>query len=274
MKKLLALLLAGLMIFSISACSDDDKGNDKNLESYVQEDEDDITFITNDKGQTFHFESIDSETVKLTKYEGPSDPHDLVIPEILNNKTVAEIGEKAFYFCSAIKSVTIPATVTAIHPYAFAGCSSIVALVLPTAVAAVGEGAFADCTALESITFAAASELTDIEQYTFKGCTALKQVTIPGYVKTVGTGAFYGCVALETVELAEGVQVVGAQAFMNCDALAALELPASVASIGSLAFYGSEKLYMDGVVCPEGSYAQEYVKDMNLAATAPADPAE
>ena len=36
MKKLLALLLAGLMIFSISACSNDDKGSDKNLERDIE----------------------------------------------------------------------------------------------------------------------------------------------------------------------------------------------------------------------------------------------
>ena len=273
MKKLLALLLAGLMIFSFAACSNDDKENDKNLESYVQEDEDDITFVTNDKGQTFHFELIDSESVKLTKYEGPSNPHALEIPDTLNNKTLVEIGAEAFYHCSALKSVTIPATVTKIGAFAFAGCSSIMTIVLPASVASVGEGAFVDCTALESVTFAASSSLTDIEQYTFRGCTALKWVTVPAYVDTVGTGAFFGCTSLAVVNVKDGVQVIGAQAFMNCDALATLKLPASVVSIGDKAFYGSEKLYMNGVTCPEGSYASERIqdKDLGIAESAPAN---
>lgn len=264
MKKLLALLLAGLMIFAVSACSDKDKGPDKNLDSYVQEDEDDITFITNENGQTFHFESIDSTTVKLTKYEGPSALHDLVIPDTLNKKTVTEIGKEAFYHCSSIKSVVIPATVTKIHAYAFSGCSSLVGLVLPASVSEIGEAAFADCTALESITFAQTAALTDIEQYTFKGCTALRWVTIPAYVKTIGSGAFFGCTSMAVVNVKEGVQVIGAQAFQNCTVLATLKLPASVTSIGSFAFYGSEKLAASGVSCPEGSYAEQYIAQ-NLA---------
>ena len=277
MKKLFALLLAVLMIFSFAACSNKDGGG-TNLDDYVQEDEDDITFVTNDKGQTFHFESIDSETVVLTKYEGPSAPHDVEIPETLNNKTVAAIGASAFYFCSAIQAVSIPATVESIGEMAFAGCSSLTAVEIPSAVASIGASAFARCTALTEVTFAEESKLTSVERYTFEGCTALETVTIPAYIKTVGTGAFFGCASLTSVTVESngenGVQVIGAQAFHNCESLASLTLPSTVVSIGDLAFHGCTDLYMDGVTCPAGSYAESYIRGLNLGETAPADPEE
>lgn len=271
MKKLLALLLAALMLFSLVACSGDDKDDGNKLDDYVKEDEDDITFITNEMGQTFHFEPIDSESVRLTKYEGPSDPHTLEIPATLNNKNVTEIGNEAFYFCSVLTSVKIPETITKIGAYAFAGCSSLGALVIPSSVSAIGEGAFFACTALESVSFASSAKLVHIEQYTFQGCTALKWITVPAYVKTVGSGAFYGCTSLATVTVTEGVQVIGAQAFMNCDILETVKLPASVSSIGSLAFYGSKKLTASKVSCPAGSYAEEYIQTNRLHADNTAD---
>ena len=276
MKKLLALLLAALMLISFAACAEKDDGG-KNLDDYVQADEDEITVETNELGQTFHFEALDSESVVLTKYEGPSDPHAVVVPNTLNDKTVAAIGNEAFYFCSAIQSVTLPETIAAIGDMAFAGCSLLQEIEFPAAVTEIGESAFARCTSLVSVTFAEASELRQIARFAFEGCTALESVTVPAYIDTIGTCAFFGCVALESVTVEadgeNGAQVIGAQAFHGCEKLASLTLPATVASIGELAFYGCNALYMDGVTCPAGSYAETYILGLNLAATAPAEPA-
>ena len=269
MKKLLALTLALLMILAFAACSDKEDDKKDNLDDYVQDDDVEITHVTIDQS-TFHFESIDSETVRITAYEGPDSPHDIEIPEKLIEKTVVEISEQAFYY-SNIQSVKIPATVTAIGKAAFAGCAELKSVTIPAAVKTIGEKAFYGCTALTALSFATESALTDIEEHTFYGCTKLTEVSIPAYIKTVGTGAFYGCEALATVTVAEGVEVIGAQAFQNCKALASLTLPASVSSIGQYAFSGSESLYRDGVTCPKDSYAEGKINDMNLAATAPAE---
>ncbi|MDO4527238.1 MAG: leucine-rich repeat protein, partial [bacterium] len=48
---------------------------------------------------------------------------DLIIPATINGKKVTLIGERAFWCCSSLTSVTIPSSVTSIGNYAFDGCS-------------------------------------------------------------------------------------------------------------------------------------------------------
>ena len=267
------MLLAALTIFTLSACSASEEEEEKDLGQYEEDEDKVVDHITTD-GHTFYFDAEDSDTITITAYEGSDALHDLISPEKLNEKTVVGISERAFYFCSNIKSVTIPATVKSIGDYAFAGCSMLLSLDIPAKVKTIGEGAFYGCTSLETFRFAEESELSAIERYTFYECTSLASVTIPAYIDTIGTAAFFACESLESVTVEEGTLVIGAQAFQNCTALASLKLPASVASIGELAFYGSDNLYRNAVECPEGSYADGVIDGMNLTASAPADPGE
>ncbi len=268
MKKLLAMLLAAVMLLSLVACSDknDNKGND--LSDYEVE-EIIITYIVTENGDTFHFESVDSESVAITKFEGPDTPHAVEIPAVLNEKKVVAIADTAFYYSSQITSITIPESVTSIGSFAFAGCSGLTELNLPATVTTIGEAAFYGCSSLTAVNFAAESALKSIEQRTFDSCSSLASISVPAYIETIGTGAFLGCTKLASIIIAEGCQIIGAQAFQNCTELAELKLPASVASIGKYAFAGSENLYMDGVVTPADSYAESYIKNMNLEETAP-----
>ena len=214
MKKLLALLLAALMIATLCACSKDDEGDD-NLDDYIQEEVivDHITVENGDYTDTFHFDSVDSETVTVTKYEGSDAPHDVVIPDTLNRKTVVGISDQAFYFCSNVKNVTIPATVTSIGEYAFAGCAALESVTIPASVTTIGVGAFAGCSGMTALNFAAEGALKNIEQKTFYACTSLATLTIPAYVETIGTAAFYGCTKLEQADMYFGLEQIGSQAF-------------------------------------------------------------
>ena len=258
MKKLLSAILALLLVAGMCvSCSDENKGNNDDWkDGYMQEDEEDIDNETVN-GETFYFEALDTETVTITGYQGSDDPHTLNIPTTLNGKTVTEIADEAFYYCSKINAINIPSTVTKIGNKAFAGCALVTSLTIPATVTSVGESAFYGCAGLTDLTFADgfAGMIGDCA---FMECTKLTEVVIPGTIKIIGAGAFFGCAALETVTVSEGVELIGTQAFQNCTKLATLTLPASVQSIGSYAFEGCEDS-ITTINVPENCVAKTYV---------------
>lgn len=278
MKKLLALLLAGLMLLSFAACGDKN-GDEENLRDYLQNDEivDRVTIGTD----TFHIEAIDTETVAITGYKGSDVKHALTIPETLDNKSVVEISDEAFKNCTSITSVTFPATIEKIGVYAFAGCLSLETVAIPANVEVVAEGAFTGCTSLKTVTLATDTKMTKIAKNTFNGCVALESFATAGAIKTIEAGAFFGCAALKTVTIAEGVEKLGAQAFQNCKALDTLTVPASLTTFETvkvgivdehMIFAGCENLYLDGITVPAGSAAETYFKvTLDLEQSAPAE---
>ena len=262
MKKLFSLLLAGLMIVSFAACSD--KGENSNdLDSYRQE-EIVVDHYTNDKGQTFYFDSLDSETITITKYEGQDLPHVVEIPAEMEGKNVAGISDMAFYSLSNITEVVIPNSVTTIGDLAFAECRQLTKINIPASVESLGESVFWRCASLETVEFANGSKITEIPKFTFKECVSLKSVTVTANIAKIGDGAFHACTALESVVIEEGVKILGKQAFQDCDALASVTLPASLTEIGAYNFLGSEALYLEGITAPADSAAAKYIATLNL----------
>ena len=285
MKKLFSILLAGLMVVSLAACSDKDETDD-DLDAYVQE-EIIVDNYTNEKGQTFYFDSLDSESVTITGYEGSDVPHAVEIPSEILGKKVAAIKDSAFYGLSNITAVTVPDTVTSIGSYAFACCSQLESIVIPANVEVIEDGAFFRCSGLKSLTFEAGSKMTAIPECAFKECSSLESLTVPGNIKTIGVGAFHDCVSLKTIVIEEGVEVIGNQAFQNCKALESLTLPASITKIESkeivtedgkvveenFNFRGCDALYIEGVTLPanQNCVAAKYIASLELQHK-PADP--
>lgn len=257
MKKLLAMILATLMLVSFAACSKDGDKNQEELKDYLQNDEL-VDHVTLESGETYYFDQVDSESVTITKYEGPDAKHVLTVPEKLDNKTVVSISALAFKDCTSINAVVFPESVTEIGDYAFAGCLLITSVKLSTQTTAIGTGAFQGCAALATINLAE-TKITEIKNNTFNACKSLTEVTVIDTVKTVGKGAFFDCDKLATVVVEAGVEVIGQQAFQNCEALASVTLPATLTSIGAQAFSGSDNLYKEGLTLAEGAtVAAEY----------------
>ena len=95
------------------------------------------------------------------------------------------IKDCAFGECSALRSLTIPASVTSIGKYAFAGCSSLTRLDIPISVTEIGEHAF-------------------------DGCSSLTSLTIPETVRKIGLHAFDGCISLTNLQLPKSFGGAGA----------------------------------------------------------------
>ena len=273
MKKLLILLLALLTATSLAACSDDgeDPGQD-DLQDYVEED---VVIDSYTVGESvFHFASIDSTTVEITGYEGPTAPHDVTIPsEVPTNadgserKAVTAIADAAFFGISSLRSLVLPEGVTTIGKFAFAECVQLTSVTFPSSLQTIGMGAFHGA-GLTALTLPEECGLTEIGDLAFKDCDSLTEITIPGYIETVGMGAFFGCDGIRSIELEEGVVTVGDKAFMWTYALESLTLPSTFTNESpttDLAFSGSQLLYRENITCPAGSAAEAYADSMVLA---------
>lgn len=232
MKKLLAVLLAALMLVSVCACSPEVENTDINAVN-AQQNELDDSYET--KTGKFTYEYIDSATIRVVAYEGKNEKHTLDIPSKMNDKTVVEIADDAFDNLSNITSVKIPNTVKTIGERAFASCEELVSVVVPASVTEIGKGAFGGCTALTSADLSAA-KITAVDAHMFQGCAALTTVALPADVTEIGWGAFFGCAALETVNLPAQLTKISTQAFQKCAGLVKIEMPATLKTCEAAAF--------------------------------------
>lgn len=217
--------------------------------------------------QGFEYEVIAGSTsVRITGYKGLE--ANVVIPDILEGRTVVEISSGAFASHSGIKSITVSSNVLRIMKEAFSGCSSLESVVIPASVASIGDSAFADCVSLRDVTINSA--YTSIGYYAFEGCTALESITIPS--TKIGYAAFRNCTALQSIKLLDSVQSVGRYAFDSTawykaqpeglltignvvygykGEAADIVIPDGVKCIADYAFFGSDA---SSVVIPSGLY--------------------
>lgn len=266
MKKILVIALAALMLVSIASCSSENQGDLTSINDYVapsytyQPSVSDKTY-TGHKDSVFTFSEGVGDSAIITGYSGPYAPHDIVVPATIGERTVTGIGEKAFYYCTSMLSVTIPETVTVIDDNAFTGCNSLVEVTIPSEVSEIANSAFLGCTALTKVTFKGTA-VKAIGDYAFYGCTALSEITLPAGLKTIGSAAFWGCESIESVVMPESVKTIGKMAYYFCSSLnheGGIVLTAGITEIGDYAFSSTNKNY---IVAPEGSYAEKYVSKM------------
>ena len=160
---------------------------------------------------------------------------------------VTSIGDYAFAYCVSLTSATIPEGVTSIGWSAFENCTALTFMTIPEGVTSIGNSAFSGCTGLTSVTIP--DSVTSIGNYAFKGCSNLASVTIPSSVTSIGWSAFENCTALTFMTIPESVTYINEEVFSNCVRLAKVTIPKSVTSIGKNAFYYCESIadvYYDG----------------------------
>ena len=99
---------------------------------------------------------------------------------------VTEIGENAFY-CSYLKTVSLPSTLKTIGVGAFYGCFYLEDIVLPEGLERIETDAFMHCNKISDITLP--DSLTYIGDKAFFECTAIRKFNIPARVTYIGPGA-------------------------------------------------------------------------------------
>ncbi len=169
----------------------------------------------------------------LIKYNGTES--DLVIPD-----GITGIGNKAFWKCTSLKSITLPVGLTSIGMGAFCWCTSLRSIVIPIGVTDIGASAFEHCRSLENITIP--DGVKSIGECAFGNCRGLQCIHIPDSVTDIGWGAFEACRRLQSIKIPNGVTIIHPRTFDACSSLQSVILPESVTVINSNAFNGCMSL--------------------------------
>lgn len=131
--------------------------------------------------------------------------------------SLKKIGEMSFNGCSSLEELALPDGLTTIGWNAFTGCNHIKEMIFPNSVKTIGPGALAECNAIASVKLP--ENLTIVEYHLFRMCHSLKEINIPKTVTEIGGAAFYNCVKLTEVTVPSGVTEIGDFAFIGCKKL-------------------------------------------------------
>ena len=126
---------------------------------------------------------------------------------------VTSIGEKAFWYCSGLTSVTIPNSVTSIGNYAFHQCAGLTSLTMGNSVTSIGNDVFNGCQ-IEILNI----DCPIIGSW-FSHRESLKELIIGNSVTAIGYDAFYGCSGLTSVTMGNSVTSIESNAFYGCSSL-------------------------------------------------------
>lgn len=246
-KKLLGLILALLMVFSLLPAS-------AFAANVVQSGTcgENLTWTFDDEGVL-----TITGTGEMTG--APWESYKDSIKSVVIGDGVTSICNNAFLFFTSLKEVSIPASITKIEADAFYCCSELTEIIIPDSVTEIGDRAFRGCSGLTKVDMS--SGLKQIGDSAFYGCTGLTSIDIPDGIDVISSGAFQSCEGLTDITIPNSVTIIGQSAFFRCKNLTSIDIPASVKTIDNFAFGKCTGLV--GINIPDGvkeinSFAFEY----------------
>lgn len=125
---------------------------------------------------------------------------------------------------------------------AFFGCSKLTDLTIPANVTVINEVVFQDCN-LQNVTFADATKITEIQMYAFTNNLQLTGLFANKHfdnLRTIGEGAFKNCIKLTDADfynLTKNITRIERETFRNChEGLKTIDLRPTIEFIGDGAF--------------------------------------
>ncbi len=164
---------------------------------------DGVTWICEEAFDGYRKEKPDSDTWETYAQDVTS----IYMPD-----TVTHFG--GFEYYTALKEVTLPASLTELGDYAFYRCEKLESVVIPNNVNRIGKWAFNGCTALESVIFS--DNIGAIGDAAFGECFNLKSVTLPRELGRIGQSAFE-FTGIESVTMYDNIVQIGERAFKGSD---------------------------------------------------------
>lgn len=215
MKKILPLILAIILIFSMASCSSKQESTETSTDRGVTPGKDNT--YSSETG-TYEYQLNEEGKCEIVSYTPASVAIvDVVLPTTLDNRDVVGVAAEAFKAENSIKSIKIPDTYTYISDYAFYDCDSLLSVTVEgTNLADIGMGAFEGCSVLTTVSIP--SSVETISNFAFKDCEALTSIDVSG-ATVIGEGAFFGCYALSSIVLSDNISSISKTAFYHCDNL-------------------------------------------------------
>ena len=100
-------------------------------------------------------------------------------------------------YAGEIQKIEIESGITSIGYFAFYKCSGITSLSIPATVGYIGSSSFEDCTSLTSLSLS--EGLLYFGGSAFEGCSGLQTLTIPSTVNTISINTFKNCKGITDV---------------------------------------------------------------------------
>ena len=170
------------------------------------------------------------------------------ISSIAFGNHVENIGEKAFYNCSNLESISVPSNSEyVIEESAFENCNNLTSVVLEKGLKAIKKAVFKNDTALTEIDIVNSTnptyrKLEELSDDVFYNCTNLKTFEIPASVTNIGENVFYNCIKLNTVVIGDNITNITNRMFYNCYNLSNITINGNVVILGDGAFYNCKNL--------------------------------
>ncbi|MBQ9392818.1 MAG: leucine-rich repeat protein, partial [Oscillospiraceae bacterium] len=182
------------------------------------------------------------------------------ITRVVIQEGVTTVGHCAFEDC-AVETVSLPDSLTALEIGAFYSCTHLDSVDIPAGVTSIAHNAFgySTVTALNVDPANAVYASADGVLFSKDGTTLVTypagrpdtSYTIPAGVTAIGESAFYTNRYLTELVIPEGVTTLGPSALRDFRSLPEINLPASISTIGEWAL--SESRFVTAVNCSENN---------------------
>ena len=160
--------------------------------------------------------------------------------------------------CLALETVVFPENISIpISASLFRNCTALKSVTLPITLTEIGNSMFENCSSLINVNFPSDNQIETIGADAFKNCALLSEVILPEKLRLIEARAFQNCTSLSEIILPENLEKIVSQAFEDCTNLTDITIYDKVTSISTSAFNNipKEQLTIHGIA---GSYANTF----------------